>query len=49
VADTDGCDLTEKFYRSMVISAGNDEERLGGQVRHGVQKYRFSRSTKALR
>jgi hypothetical protein len=49
VTDTNGCDLTENFYRSMVISVGNDDERLGGQVRQGVQRYRFARSTKALR
>ena len=41
------CDLTEKFYRSMVISAGNDDERVRGQ-RQGVQRYLFARSTKAL-
>jgi hypothetical protein len=51
VADTDGRDLAENFYGSMALSAGNDDERLGGPGRAGgaeVPPY-HARSAKALR
>ena len=52
VADTDGRDLAENFYRSMVLSAGSDsdDKRLGGLGGTGgaeVPPY-HARSAKAL-